>query len=615
MFNPTSSYKKKICFELSNDSYNEGKFICDKYGVKIEDCNSVVIDSTFNKYLYGIPDNIKYIETCHSNCVYNKPLNNFPKYLEELDIIRLVEFNNKLDNLPSTLKVLSIGGIYSHPLDNLPEGLQELRVGGNYECKLKKLPKNLETLYLKHDFNQELNDPPSGLKHLIISESSKYVGSLNNLPYGLKTLIISSNYIYDLNNLPVTLKKIRINNKKSNNANIKKYNFEYLPENLDCLEIETHETEDFTLDNLPCNLRKLIFKTGIYNQKLNNLPANLKVLNLSFMKEYNGEDLILPQNLQTLNIYSKNQIKIHYPSSLKSLSINGSLFSVNKSKFEKLSQIKILEICPDSGNDNISINLPNSLKYFKQFYIGNLTIVNNLPDSLEYFIVGQCFNQEIKYFPPNLKVFYIDNPNYKYQIDNLPSGLEKLYYSVNSNHHVSNLPSGLKYLYLSTKIMSLKKFYPTSESEFVNPPLPTNLEYFGFNPIFTKDRNSDDNDYEEYKSDEYELCWLVINNISDSVKFLSMEFDIDDFEFTRLPNNLEEISINNRHLTNGGFNCLEHFKSNGCINDFNKVYIEETEDYSDIRSFNNCIKRKFDVFLDDEYDVKTEEDKKFIYNY
>lgn len=613
MFSPDNSDKLEIPFYLSNHVYENGTFSCDSYNINIKDCSTIVFDKYFYKYLHSIPNNIKCIKTLDTDCIYNMPLDKLPSNLEELNIIGLDYFNHELNNLPSTLKKLSIGGIYSHSLDNLPNGLKELRLGGNYKSKLDGLPNNLETLYLDYNFNQELDNLPSSLKNLIIGQFSKYTKSLDNLPYGLENLIIHSKHVYNLNNLPATLKKLSIKNHNSENS--QKYSFENLPENLDYLKIELSCEINLKFDNLPTNLRKFVLRAGICNQQLNNLPAGLKVLNLYFQRKYNGSDLILPSNLEVLNIYCGVQpFKINYPSSLKSLSINGNLFSFNKEQFKKLSELKILDIV-DFCSDSISINLPDGLKYFKRLYSGDLTIKNKLPDSLEYFIVGTCFNKKIEYFPPNLKVFYIDNIEYTHQIDNLPFGLEKLYYSVNSKSPIPNLPSTLKYLYLSSNITSFKDLYQLlkSDKEYYLPP---NLEYFGFRPLFSKDNLSADyKSIDKILEEEYELCWIIINNIPNSVKYLSMEFPIDKFEFIRLPTDLIEISINNRYFTTNNFNYVDHFKSGGCTNDFDKIYIEATEDHADIKSFNSCIKNKFDIYVNnDEYDPQSE-DKIFEYHY
>ncbi len=91
--------------------------------------------------------------------VYNSPLNNLNHGLSILTIITFamdddMAFNQPLDNLPSTLKKLSIvSPEFDQPVDNLPESLVELYMYcKKFNKPLDNLPENLE----KFSFYSEL---------------------------------------------------------------------------------------------------------------------------------------------------------------------------------------------------------------------------------------------------------------------------------------------------------------------------------------------------------------------------------------------------------------------------------------------------------------------------
>lgn len=100
----------------------------------------------------------------------NQPLdkNNLLKNLVYLNIDNYL-FNNKLDDLPSTLKHLTFRcSDYKHSLNNLPDGLVHL-VLYDYKNSIDNLPKSLTHLELLYKFNQSIDQLPN-IKNLKINE-------------------------------------------------------------------------------------------------------------------------------------------------------------------------------------------------------------------------------------------------------------------------------------------------------------------------------------------------------------------------------------------------------------------------------------------------------------
>lgn len=91
--------------------------------------------------------------------------------LEVLCFALTGRFNRPLDNLPSSLKRLEVGGgLYSHPLHNLPPELHTLIVVvGKYDHPFDHLPQRLQ--------------------HLEVSVSINYSHKFDSLPNSLKTLL------------------------------------------------------------------------------------------------------------------------------------------------------------------------------------------------------------------------------------------------------------------------------------------------------------------------------------------------------------------------------------------------------------------------------------------
>jgi hypothetical protein len=128
---------------------------------------------------------------------------------------------------------------------------------------------------------------------------------------------------------------------KKINKVIIKCNFEYihsLPDNIECITIMSHsdfnqplenlpfnlkilniydDTFNQSLDSLPVNLEKLVIGSKTYNKPLDNLPSNLKILYFIRFVKYNQPLTNLPNSIEKITVYTyykyKEQLKNLYP--------------------------------------------------------------------------------------------------------------------------------------------------------------------------------------------------------------------------------------------------------------------------------------------------------------
>jgi hypothetical protein len=161
-------------------------------------------------YLAMLPDNLEVLTIGIEFKVAE--LNHFTN-LTNLTI-DIEDFNEPLDNLPNTIKKLSIySTVYNQPLNNLPNGLIDLHFSTRCECNdytfdLDYLPQSLEKLILPGNYKGNLDNLPSNLKYLEISYD--FEKSINNLPDSIETLFWLSIYEYKgkITKLPINLKEV-----------------------------------------------------------------------------------------------------------------------------------------------------------------------------------------------------------------------------------------------------------------------------------------------------------------------------------------------------------------------------------------------------------------------
>ncbi len=211
-----------------------------------------------------------------------------------LTIIFKLEDSNFLNNIPNQITRLRLMSHFNLPIDNIPESVKYLEISSWFNQKINRLPKNLTHLEFGDTFNdiQKIDVFPEKLEYLKIP---KYPHTLNNLPVGLKQLIVGK--VKSVSNLPNKLTHITIS------ANVP---IDDIPESVEYLNLDG----DFNLpvNNLPRNLKRLTLGLN-FNQPLGNLPDCLEELELS--DSFNQPIHTLPPNLKVLKLGDSFNSKIY----------------------------------------------------------------------------------------------------------------------------------------------------------------------------------------------------------------------------------------------------------------------------------------------------------------
>lgn len=135
--------------------------------------------------LNNLPNTLKYLEINMVNIIkenyITQQLENLPYNLETLVIVSY-SFNQPLYNLPSGLKKLSISSNkFNQSLDNLPPGLKTLVMSEDAYCgtelthTLDNIPDTIKKLTIPPDYSIELNKLPISLER--IKYNAKYIHS------------------------------------------------------------------------------------------------------------------------------------------------------------------------------------------------------------------------------------------------------------------------------------------------------------------------------------------------------------------------------------------------------------------------------------------------------
>ena len=103
-----------------------------------------------------------------------------------------MDYNEVINRLPSSLKILVLGKSFSYKINEFPENLNYLDIGDSYTDSLDNLPKNLETLIIGGKFNNFIKYPEN-LKYFIIKENSSFNMSFDNLPNSLIYFSLQNN--------------------------------------------------------------------------------------------------------------------------------------------------------------------------------------------------------------------------------------------------------------------------------------------------------------------------------------------------------------------------------------------------------------------------------------
>ena len=132
----------------------------------------------------------------------------FSSYILSFLIFVLIDFNQSIIGLPSTITCISFGNPFNQPVSHrLPPSLMQLSFGANFDCLVDHLPETITHLVFGFCFNQAVDSLPKSMTHLTFGDM--FNQPLTNLPPMLKVVEFSShvfqqsiddlpNSIYDL---------------------------------------------------------------------------------------------------------------------------------------------------------------------------------------------------------------------------------------------------------------------------------------------------------------------------------------------------------------------------------------------------------------------------------
>jgi hypothetical protein len=162
--------------------YNKEYFaleLPEKFNDKLENLPSGIKSLTIGRSIYSLFGNF---------AVFNQPINkgDLPNSLTYIQFG--YGFNQPIDGLPVNLLTLYFGNKFNQPIEGLPVNLRTLYFGDDFNQPIDGLPANLVTLYFGDNFNQ----PIDGLPNSIIELTLGYYFNkpANNLPFGLKRLFM-----------------------------------------------------------------------------------------------------------------------------------------------------------------------------------------------------------------------------------------------------------------------------------------------------------------------------------------------------------------------------------------------------------------------------------------
>ena len=286
-------------------------------------------------------------------------INNLP---EGITFLKLIGFNNSIDNLPCSLKELELCSSFNRPLDFLPYGLTNLTIGqkrwptscyqygfnnmpatlthltlygvpylGNLPrsvthlsleyCRVPICKKNGDTLlsegitHLVLSFNLinvKIGKLPSSLTHLSFSNSKNLCGffiRVGDLPRGLILLNLCDNFSQDLISkrnwrriLPNSLKFLvfgKCFNKEISTTN----GVNLLPQGLTHLEFGSEFNKPLTKENMPVGITFL--KLGVKFSHIITKDCIPSLRYLVLEKGFSGVIESIPDSLERLKIGEK----------------------------------------------------------------------------------------------------------------------------------------------------------------------------------------------------------------------------------------------------------------------------------------------------------------------
>lgn len=466
--------------EFIDEIQEEENIICTINFSFLINLKVLVFDDNFNEYIDCYPQQL---EELILGMKFNQSLDNLPESLKLLRIIKYDTFQNKYPIIPfEKLKYkfdeygFGYYKKYQYNLLNLPKNLEELAFSFINETdinltklkKLKKLmlhslpelPNNIEQLVF-NKFIKEVNLPKK-LTRLICDYFSEFNENidfeLNNLTY----LKLNNSFNQPLNNLPDKLRYLNLASKFDNYFNS--------VENIEELYLDEEFNTDINYFLINCKKLKILNINEKFDQKINYLPNTLEKLILDC--KYNKSIPIIPNSLLLLKLQYYN------------LSLTNNIFDINNNlteidfgynfnqKIEKylLALINLKKLTFGDNFNQIVNHLPINLK---ELVIGNSfnKRIDHLPINLEILVIGNSFNKKVNYLPINLKELNLGD-SFNRPLNNLPNKLKTLKLGEKFNHSIENLTDSLKYLVLY--------HYLDKNQNLVINKLPINLKHLSF---------------------------------------------------------------------------------------------------------------------------------------
>ena len=179
LFNGKALYKKDIKLLIFYEEFNEllETFISDEVFDEVE---QIHFGKKFNQSVYPLNRCLKLKHLLFGNN-FNQATNHLPSNLQS--IIYGYSFNHPINNLPN-IKALKLGFLFQQSLDFLPSSLIHLELLFHYPFPWGHMGPSPYELISR---NLSLNNLPNGLETLIITRLKGV--KMHNLPKSIKNLV------------------------------------------------------------------------------------------------------------------------------------------------------------------------------------------------------------------------------------------------------------------------------------------------------------------------------------------------------------------------------------------------------------------------------------------
>ena len=107
---------------------------------------------------------------------FNYPINNLPKFIEQIYFVEFSKFNYPIDSLANLnyLTDIKFPDEFSQPVNCLPKSLERIKFGNNFNQQIDLLPDSIIYLYLGKKFNKQINKLPNELEELEFDLDSEF---------------------------------------------------------------------------------------------------------------------------------------------------------------------------------------------------------------------------------------------------------------------------------------------------------------------------------------------------------------------------------------------------------------------------------------------------------